>query len=41
VIPADAPGVHEFAAAVMSIWPAFEWRRLVKGEVENLRDFKN
>jgi hypothetical protein len=41
LIPADAEGVRDFAAAVVSIWPAFEWRRLLKGEVENLRDFKN
>jgi hypothetical protein len=41
LIPADAEGVREFAAAVLSIWPEFEWRRLLKGEVENLRDFKN
>lgn len=41
LIPADAEGVRDFAAAVSSIWPEFEWRRLVKGEVENLRDFKN
>ena len=40
LIPADAEGVRGFAAAVVSIWPEFEWRRLVKGEVENLRDFK-
>jgi hypothetical protein len=41
LIPADAEGIGNFVAAVVSIWPAFEWRRLVKGEVENLRDFKN
>ena len=40
LIPADAEGVRDFVAAVVSIWPEFEWRRLVKGEVENLRDFK-
>ena len=40
VIPADAPGISEFIAAVEKIWPEFEWRRLVKGEVENLRDFE-
>src|SRR6516162_6356386 len=41
LIPTDAEGVREFAAAVVSIWPEFEWRRLLKGEVANLRDFKN
>ena len=41
LIPADAEGVREFAAAVVSIWPEFEWRRLLKGEVANLRDFIN
>jgi hypothetical protein len=40
VIPADAARVHDFVAAVVSIWPEFEWRKLVKGEVENLRDLK-
>jgi hypothetical protein len=41
LIPADAAGVHDFVAAVVSIWREFEWRRLLKGEVENLRDPKN
>jgi hypothetical protein len=41
LIPADAEGVLDFAAAVASIWPQFEWRLLVKGEIENLRDFNN
>ena len=40
LIPADAAGIRDFVIAVTSIWPEFEWRRLVKGEVENLRDFK-
>jgi hypothetical protein len=30
-IPADAPGVREFVRAVLTIWPEFEWRRLVRG----------
>jgi hypothetical protein len=41
LIPTDAAGIQNFVAAVVSIWPEFQWRRLVKGEVENLRDFKN
>jgi hypothetical protein len=40
VIPADAQGVGDFVEAVTAIWPEFEWGRLVKGEIENLRDFK-
>ena len=40
LIPADAAGIRDFVIAVTSIWPEFEWRRLVKGEVENLRDLK-
>ena len=40
LMPPDAD-IRDFAAAVVSIWPEFEWRRLFKGEVENLRDFKN
>ena len=40
VIPADAAGVRELVRAVCAIWPDFEWRRLVKGEIENLRDPK-
>lgn len=31
LIPADAPGIRDFIDAVLMIWPAFEWRRLVKG----------
>jgi hypothetical protein len=37
LIPADAAGVAEFVTAVVSIWPEFEWWRLVDGEIENLR----
>ena len=40
VIPADAEGVADFVTVIASIWPEFEWRRLVKGEIENLRDLK-
>ena len=40
LIPADAEGIGYFVVAVMSIWPEFEWRRLVKGKIENLRDLK-
>ena len=29
VIPADAPGVRELVDALLSIWPEFEWERLV------------
>src|SRR5215469_18836191 len=29
LIPADAAGVADFIAAVLAIWPGFEWRRLV------------
>jgi hypothetical protein len=28
-IPADAPGVRELVGALLSIWPVFEWERLV------------
>jgi hypothetical protein len=28
-IPADAPGVAELVRALLSIWPEFEWQRLV------------
>jgi hypothetical protein len=28
-IPADAPGVRELVGALLSIWPEFEWERLV------------
>jgi hypothetical protein len=41
LIPADAEGVRDFGAEVVLMWPDFEWPRLLKGEVENLRDFKN
>jgi hypothetical protein len=37
LIPADAPGIAEFVKTVSSIWLAFDWQRLVKGEIENLR----
>jgi hypothetical protein len=30
-IPADAPGVLELVGALLSIWPEFEWQRLVAG----------
>jgi hypothetical protein len=30
-IPADAAGVAEFIRALLSIWPEFEWTRLVGG----------
>jgi hypothetical protein len=40
LIPANAEGIADFVAAVASIWPEFEWRRLLKGEIENLRDSK-
>jgi hypothetical protein len=36
-IPADATGVGDFVTTVVSIWPEFEWRQLVSGEIENLR----
>jgi hypothetical protein len=29
VIPADAPSVRELVGALLSIWPEFEWERLV------------
>jgi hypothetical protein len=29
-IPADNPGVRDFVRAVLSIWPEFEWFRLLK-----------
>jgi hypothetical protein len=35
-IPAEASGIAEFVAAVVAIWPAFEWQKMVSGEVENL-----
>ena len=38
LIPVEAEGIEDFVATVVSIWPEFEWRRLVKGETENLRD---
>jgi hypothetical protein len=28
-IPADAPGMCELVGALLSIWPEFEWQRLV------------
>jgi hypothetical protein len=28
-IPADAPGIHDLVCALLSIWPEFEWERLV------------
>jgi hypothetical protein len=28
-IPADAPGIRELVGALLSIWPEFEWERLV------------
>jgi hypothetical protein len=28
-IPADAPGIRELVRALLSIWPEFEWKRLV------------
>jgi hypothetical protein len=39
VIPTDPEGIHEFIRAVCTIWPEFEWRRLVQ-EVgaDNLRE---
>jgi len=40
LIPGDAEGVRDFIVAVASIWPEFEWWRLVNDKVENLRDFK-
>src|SRR5947207_12873727 len=40
LIPANAEGIAEFVAAVLAIWPEFEWGRLVKGETENLRNSK-
>ena len=33
LIPADAEGIGNFVGAVISIWPQFEWRRLVEGEI--------
>lgn len=30
LIPADGRGVNEFIEAVKTIWPAFDWRRLLK-----------
>jgi hypothetical protein len=38
-IPADASGIPEFIDAVSSIWPSFEWCRLVsqKPSCESLR----
>jgi hypothetical protein len=30
-IPADAPGIREMISALLSIWPEFEWQRLVAG----------
>lgn len=30
-IPADGPGVREFVHAVLTIWPEFNWQRLVNG----------
>jgi hypothetical protein len=32
VISGDAPGIRDFIDAVLSIWPGFEWRRLVKAD---------
>src|SRR5215472_16615792 len=37
LIPGDAEGVRDFIVAVASIWPEFEWWRLVNHKVENLR----
>jgi hypothetical protein len=28
-IPADAPGIPELVGTLLSIWPEFEWKRLV------------
>ena len=28
-IPADAPGIRELVHTLLSIWPEFEWERLV------------
>ncbi len=30
-IPADAPGIRELIQVLVSIWPEFQWRRMVKG----------
>jgi hypothetical protein len=30
-IPADALGIRELVAALLSIWPEFEWQNLVAG----------
>jgi hypothetical protein len=30
-IPADAPGIRELVRALLSIWPEFEWQKLVGG----------
>jgi hypothetical protein len=39
LIPAAAEGVVEFVGAVLSIWPGFEWRRLIQGDIgPNLRE---
>jgi hypothetical protein len=28
-IPADAPGIRELIGTLLSVWPEFEWKRLV------------
>jgi hypothetical protein len=41
LIPAAAEGVVEFVGVVLSIWPDFEWRRLVQGDIgANLREIE-
>jgi hypothetical protein len=40
VIPADAEEIGDFVITVLSIWPEFDWRRLVSAEIENLREFE-
>jgi hypothetical protein len=36
IIPADADGVRDFIRAVCTIWPGFEWRRLVQGDMARI-----
>jgi hypothetical protein len=39
IIPADADGVQDFIRAVCTIWPGFEWWRLVQGaDADYLRE---
>jgi hypothetical protein len=38
VIPEDVPGLRDLLRAILSIWPEFEWQRMLDGTCAELEE---